>query len=261
MTYIKVLREIEQKFDFNNSFKWTRENWWLSIILSALYLIIILFGKLFMKDRPAFELRRLLYCWNIFLAAFSIIGAYKCVPPLWKIARERGFIGSVCFTDGHLNPEIAVWSYLFVFSKVWEFMDTFLLVLRKRDVIFLHWYHHITVLIFTCYLFKDEVALGHYFGSMNYVVHSVMYSYYAYCASGRRLPNFISKLVTRVQLGQMFFGLFFTFASYYGLKSGYYPDCMFSSRAFWVAMAIYGSYAVLFLKFYIERYYAKQKKL
>ena len=261
MTYLKLLWDIEHKFDIYNCFRVTKKYWWVSFVLSAIYIILILSLKMYMKKRPPFELRRLLYCWNLFLAMFSMIGTYKCVPPLYQIIMDRGFIGSCCFTDGHLNPDISVWSYLFVFSKVWEFMDTFFLVLRKKEVIFLHWYHHITVLIFTCYLFKDEIGLGHYFGSMNYIVHSVMYAYYAYSASGRRLPKFVSKFVTRLQLGQMFGGLLFTFSSYYGLRSGDYPDCMFNERAFWIAMAIYGSYAVLFLKLYIDRYYANKKNV
>ena len=260
MAYIKVLDDIEHQFDFMASFNGVKKYWWVSIILSALYLVIIFSGQSYMKKRPAYELRRLLYCWNIFLAVFSIMGAIKCTPALLVLVTQRGYVGSVCFTDGHINPDLAIWSYLFVFSKVWEFVDTFFLVLRKREVIFLHWYHHITVLIFTCYLFKDEVALGHYFGVMNYWVHSIMYSYYAYCASGRRLPGFISKFVTRLQLTQMLGGLLFTFTSYYGLKSGDYPDCMFSARAFWIAMGIYGSYAFLFSKFYIARYFAESKK-
>ncbi|KAI6656438.1 Elongation of very long chain fatty acids protein 3 [Oopsacas minuta] len=260
MPYVKVLQSIEHQFDFIGTFEFTKVYWWTSFILSFVYLAIIYFGTMYMKNRPPFELRRVLYCWNLFLAVFSIIGAIKTTPRIVEIALNTGYISSVCFTDGHIHPEVALWSYLFVFSKVWEFMDTVFLVLRKREVIFLHWYHHITVLIFTCYLFKDEIALGHYFGVMNYWVHTCMYSYYAYCASGRRLPGFISKLVTRLQLLQMFGGLFFTFSSYYGLKSGIYPNCMFNDRAFWVAMGIYGSYAVLFANFYIQRYLSKSKK-
>ena len=43
----------------------------------------------------------------------------------------------------------SLWTYLFTMSKVPELMDTVFIVLRKQPLIFLHWYHHITVLIFT----------------------------------------------------------------------------------------------------------------
>ena len=34
---------------------------------------------------------------------------------------------------------------LFIYSKVFELVDTLWLTLRKAPVIFLHWYHHVTV--------------------------------------------------------------------------------------------------------------------
>lgn len=38
---------------------------------------------------------------------------------------------------------------MFVFSKVPELGDTVFIILRKRPLIFLHWYHHVTVLLYT----------------------------------------------------------------------------------------------------------------
>jgi hypothetical protein len=45
------------------------------------------------------------------------------------------------------------------------------IVLRKRDLQFLHWYHHVTVLIFCWNSFVTESAAGLWFIAMNYTVH------------------------------------------------------------------------------------------
>lgn len=55
-------------------------------------------------------------------------------------------------------------------------------MLRKQKLIFLHWYHHITVLIYCWYSFSQYTAPARWFVVMNFVVHSIMYTYYAFRA-------------------------------------------------------------------------------
>jgi hypothetical protein len=40
---------------------------------------------------------------------------------------------------------------IFCISKVPELIDTLFIVLRKQKLIFLHWFHHATVLIYSWY--------------------------------------------------------------------------------------------------------------
>ena len=74
------------------------------------------------------------------------------------------------------------WTFMFVMSKVPELGDTIFIVLRKQPLIFLHWYHHITVLLYSWYSYSEYTAAARWFVTMNYLVHSVMYTYYAFKA-------------------------------------------------------------------------------
>lgn len=62
-------------------------------------------------------------------------------------ASFRPFTDSVCFSVDPTGPA-SFWACMFAFSKIAELGDTLFLVLRKRPVIFLHWYHHAVVLIY-----------------------------------------------------------------------------------------------------------------
>jgi hypothetical protein len=47
-----------------------------SLIYALVYVLAIFYGKHWMKNRPAFDLRKELISWNITLAVFSTIGNF-----------------------------------------------------------------------------------------------------------------------------------------------------------------------------------------
>jgi elongation of very long chain fatty acids protein 6 len=49
-------------------------------------------------------------------------------------------------------------------------------------VLYIFRYHHVTVLLYAWYSYSEYNAAARWFIVMNYVVHSVMYSYYAFKA-------------------------------------------------------------------------------
>lgn len=63
--------------------------------------------------------------------------------------------------------------YWFCLSKVFEFVDTIFLRLRKRPVILLHWYHHICTMAYcwhgTYGIEHGADASGWFFAAMNLV--------------------------------------------------------------------------------------------
>jgi len=126
------LRHVASKIE------WIREYWWLSIIYALVYLVLVFAGQRFMRDREKFELRRALIAWNLTLAGFSALGAFYFWPEFAYTLTHHGFDHSICVTD--YNDGIAgCWAWMFVLSKVPELFDTFFIVARKQELIFLHW--------------------------------------------------------------------------------------------------------------------------
>lgn len=60
---------------------------------------------------------------------------------------------------------------------------------NRRPVLFIHWYHHVTVLVFTWFTNSQAISAGRWYLVMNYAVHSVMYAYYATRTLGFMWPK------------------------------------------------------------------------
>ena len=167
----------------------------------------------------------------------SIMGALRSWPEFLYLFTTHGFYHTVCISTMYKGVS-GFWTYLFVMSKlielgkvvlstfVWQDLslipnwsgsyhtslvnsliqtkfnfltgDTLFIILRKQQLIFLHWYHHITVLCYVWYSYMDHTAPGQWFLVMNYTVHALMYTYYAF----RSMKFKISKWVSgRLSLG------------------------------------------------------------
>lgn len=51
-------------------------------------------------------------------------------------------------------------TWAFCFSKLPELIDTVFIVLRKQPLIFLHWYHHASVLVYCWFSYQDYSSTG-----------------------------------------------------------------------------------------------------
>ena len=85
---------------------------------------------------------------------------------------------------------------------------------------------------------------------MNYLVHAIMYFYYGLTALRIHPPW--APLVTTLQIGQMFVGMFLCAAVW--LFSAQGRDCDVSPDNYRAGLAMYASYAALFVAFAGERY-------
>ena len=102
------------------------------------------------------------------LAASSLLSPASCA-----YLQTHGFVNMFCdekFVIHLHSTPLKFWSYLFALSKYYELADTLFLILKRKPVIFLHWYHHTTVLLFTWFaevrandlLSPLSIALAHF---------------------------------------------------------------------------------------------------
>ncbi|PKK26181.1 ELOVL fatty acid elongase 6 [Columba livia] len=228
-----------------------------SFLFSALYAAFIFGGRHLMNKRAKFELRKPLVLWSLSLAVFSIFGAVRTGAYMLYILMTKGLKQSVCDQSFYIGPVSKFWAYAFVLSKAPELGDTIFIILRKQKLIFLHWYHHITVLLYSWYSYKDMVAGGGWFMTMNYGVHAVMYSYYALRAAGFRVSRKFAMFITLSQITQMLIGCVINYLVFSWMQQG---QCHSHVQNIIWSSLMYLSYFVLFCHFFFEAYIGKTRK-
>ncbi|XP_062499445.1 elongation of very long chain fatty acids protein 6-like isoform X2 [Corticium candelabrum] len=147
-----IFFDVEQRFSKYNTQKWMNMWWTFCFYISAVYVVIVHWGQNLMTNRKKFYLRRPLFLWNLTLACFSAIGFYRVGGKFLDDLERYGWHQTICSLEW-LEGQSGLWCALFGYSKVLELLDTSFIILRKQKLIFLHWYHHITVLCFCWYAY------------------------------------------------------------------------------------------------------------
>ncbi len=88
--------------------------------------------------------------------------------------------------------------------------------------------------------------------TVNFAVHSIMYSYFALRAMGVRVPKAVSMLITTLQLSQMVLGIVIICRVFLIKLAG--TPCQQDNGNLLLGAAIYSSYFVLFVKFFVDAY-------
>jgi len=245
---------LERDWNRTGATIWMQNNWTVSIWASVSYMILIFAGQKLMSYRDAFDLRWPLATWNALLSLFSIVGFLRSTPEFFRVLSRHGFHHSVCVPSYSQDSVCGLWMEAFILSKMFELVDTAFIVLRKRPLIFLHWYHHVTVLVYCWHAMKDHTAAGRWFSWMNFAVHSIMYAYYAASALRIRAPRWVSMGITTMQLSQMIVGCYLVYYVYY-VKT-YQPErmCHQTWENLYFCFGIYFTYFLLFLNFFYKAY-------
>eukprot|EP01080_Neovahlkampfia_damariscottae_P012145 gene12145-5636_t len=226
--------------------------------VTVYFLVVMILPKIWGK-RVLPGIKFILTIWNGFLALLSIAMFLGISYRWFTLVGEIGLEETVCSADVWKQGDIVFWTYVFAISKYIELFDTLWLILNGKPVPFLHWWHHITVLLFTWYSGVWYLTIGFIFAFVNALVHSFMYTYYFLMAIGIK-PSW-AKALTLGQISQMVVGIVVNGWFYYktfALKGECHclrPDLLT------IACAImYGSYLFLFTRFYFQRYTKEKKK-
>ena len=92
------------------------------------------------------------------------------------------------------------WCYVFYLSKYYDFVDTLLLVLRKKELGFLHMYHHASLPLL-CVLTMNNWRLPCWTGAIiNSGVHVIMYYYFGLRMAFPKKQIWWRKYVTVIQV-------------------------------------------------------------
>jgi len=229
----------------------------LPVLAVSMYAGLIYFGRKFMADRKPYNLRNVMAAWNLFLSLFSFLSVLHGFP-LLKLLLSRSVQENLCESpEESFGGSAYVWTILFVVSKFVELLDTFFIIAHKKPLIFLHWYHHITVLLFSWVAFQERTPSTVFFGPMNACVHSVMYGYYFLMAMKMKPKKFNAIWITVCQLLQMVMGTTVSVMSLYFFMTD--ETCANKKGSLIASFFMYGSYLYLFSAFFYERYFKGNK--
>ena len=240
------------------------------------YMAFVVYGQAWMRTgssptgAKAQSLVRLLAAiWNLLLAVFSIVGALITLPYLLHVLGTKGFHHTICTepaSKNYHNPTVWAWVMLFCLSKIPELIDTVWLVLQRKPIVLLQWFHHLTVMLYCWHSFVVFSPTGLWFATMNYIVHAFMYSYFflTYFPSARRVVRKFALLITTLQIAQMIAGIGISIAAFMKMNNSGHGSSENSLCSpldpanCKMGLVMYISYFALFAEFFYNSYIVKK---
>lgn len=252
MEYLSPYFERNSNFPYYNSVHDSiYGNIYIPGLLCIMYLPSIFILKNYMHNKPALRggyYDKLFFLWNMFLSVSSGIGSILMFPIIYgEIIVDNNYgICNGCCHDNSISTYIGV---LFSFSKFFEFIDTVFVVIRKSQLEFIHWYHHIVTCLYCWHSSYTATSTSGHFAIMNLSVHAVMYFYYALYAIGNKMLHPYRKIITVIQISQMVGGCYIVYNWFMNCKIN-------SSKAEYANMVfaaiMYFSYFILFIKVFFR---------
>jgi len=219
------------------------------LLILLAYVISVPIGKAVMKNKKKFELKTFSMLHNTFLI---ILSSYMCIEVIRNaLALNFSVFGNgVGTTEKELPLARILW--IFYVSKIVEFIDTWIMILKKNDrqISFLHVYHHAT--IFPIWFLVLAFAPGgdsYFSAAQNSFIHVLMYTYYLCASFGIQVPY--KRYLTQAQMLQFF--LNFVQAIYDIVMPSQYPKFLAYILFFYMITLL-----ALFANFYVKNMGARR---
>lgn len=182
---------------------------WKLLYATGVYLLLIkhLLPKLMHFKRNGFELAWPLRVYNLAMVLANLFAFVHGARILsW---------GTKCFGCQLVDPndkseqtmELLHYGWLFLMSRLIEWLDTIFFVLRKRErqITKLHVFHHsfVPLLSWTYLKYHPSYTMA-FFPFINSFVHSIMYSYYFLATFGSKVQPYLwwKRYLTSIQMTQ-----------------------------------------------------------
>jgi hypothetical protein len=213
------------QFPYHRLPKWDQSHvgniasWFLRPEIVLLAVIFYLLSKpLFVFLRPLLRLdqspqprwfRIFLIFHNAGLATFSAVCAHNTWIITWRHFRSHGFFAIFCDLDGTFWNEgnFGAWAYIFYLSKYYEFVDTWILILKGKDASFLQVYHHTGIAFIMWCAVASQSSWLLFVVLLNSVIHALMYSYFCIKSISPKAEIKAAKYLTMAQIGQFLTGI------------------------------------------------------
>jgi len=148
------------------------------------------------------------------------------------------------------TSKMMFWIYIFYLTKPYEFIDTFIMIFKKRELNFLHVWHHCTTFLLVWTTQVQEMNIQWISISANCFVHSFMYYYYFVSSFGVQV--WWKRHLTLLQIIQFIITISLNCYWAYAYQMNY--QCAGTLFGFYFGMSIIASFLVLFIQFYAQSY-------
>jgi len=260
-----VLPLLDPWIDYRNYNLRAVENGTLPLAKATVNLNIVVFYLLatfglqkFMQNRSPVSgtwLKGVIFFHNMVLSSPSLGLLVLFVEHVLPLLQKKGLYFSCCDRSIIEDNKFVFLSYINYLLKYYELIDTLFLVFKKKELQFLHVYHHALTLMLCQIQLTGYTSIQWIPITLNLFVHVLMYYYYAIATFGYDV--WWKKYLTALQIIQFVIDIIFCWGAIF-LLYGLGIYCHGDVYAAFFGSILLSSYLLLFVDFFTKKYDKKE---